>query len=147
MLISERACSVSSSQNAFCKCLATKLIRQQQLQIKGNHLSMQKNLQCYPQSEISSFIPLKATLPVLFHTDWLLTVLVRISLLENCSIYPSGLDSLTSSNKSQLDRSFCDPLLPSVSICYSQIQFTNNVIKTLMAWVKAPVRAHYWMIQ
>ena len=52
-------------------------------------------------------------------------------------------EQFTTSKKSQLDRSFCAPLLPSVYFYYPQIQLTKNVITTLTNQVKSPHQQWY----
>ena len=73
MLSSERTCSISISRNNFQIFLATKLIKQQQLQLKGKHLFVWNNIQYYPHSDIKSLRTLNTTLPALLHdhTDWI----------------------------------------------------------------------------
>ena len=61
-------------------------------------------------SEISILNPLKATLPDLSHTYWLLTVLVCTRWLENRSIYRSGFSWFTMSTKLTNLVFWCSPL-------------------------------------
>ena len=73
MLSSEINCSISSSQNAFHKYFATKLIKQQQIQIELNHLSICNNIPYYPHSYINSLSTLNDMIPSLLRsrTDWM----------------------------------------------------------------------------
>ena len=69
MLSFEKKISISISQNAFQNCLATKIIRQQQLQLKEKYLFIQNNIQYYPHSDIDSLSTLNATLIALSHAQ------------------------------------------------------------------------------
>ena len=98
-------------------------------------------------SDINSLRTLNATLLALLQTYWLDTLLLQTRWSLKISIYRSVSASFTTSKKSQLDRSLYAPLLPSVSLCYPQIQFTNNVITTLLDRGKSPICANEWKIQ
>ena len=65
VIISEITCSTSSSKNAFNKCLPTKIIRKQQLQLKENYLFVHNNIQYYLHINIRCLITLIVTLPAL----------------------------------------------------------------------------------
>ena len=108
-----------------------KIIREKWLHLEGKHVVVWTNIWYYPHSEIISLITLNAMIQPMSHIDWLNPVLVRTRWLENRSLYRSGLASFTTSNKSKCDRYFYAPLLPSISLCYPQIQL-KNVIKNIL---------------
>ena len=51
----------NNPQNSVPQCFATKLIRQQRLQIVGNHVSVRNDIQYYPHSDIRSLGTLNTT--------------------------------------------------------------------------------------
>ena len=93
-------------------CLATKIIRQNLLQIKGNHVVVRTNIQYYTHIEISIFGTLKTTLPDLSHIDLLYLVLVCTRWLEILSIYRSVSAYFSASKKLSIRPVFlCSPLI------------------------------------
>ena len=65
MLISQRTCSKRNPQNALPQYFATKLIRQQQVRLEGNHVVVRTNIRYYPPSEITILRTLNVTFTTL----------------------------------------------------------------------------------